>query len=115
MSTFNPETEDRQADSSNSSPGGLREFLFPPRHDGEIIYKAPPSVVAFAGQVFSTSRAGYRANSVTEPKVPRPGAAARHSDPVNATMEWDYFESRRYSTSEVSNEPGYNGINICWV
>ncbi|KAF8764252.1 hypothetical protein HNY73_022345 [Argiope bruennichi] len=115
MSTFKTEEDGRCADSSNSSSGGLREFLFPSPHDGEIIYEPPPKVVAFAGQVFATPRARSRSSSVTEAKFRTP---ALNSDSVNTSMEWDYFEPKRHRPSNVSSETGFDGrrtVNICWV
>ncbi|CAL1284780.1 unnamed protein product [Larinioides sclopetarius] len=118
MSTFKTEEDGRRADSSNSSSGGLREFLFPSPHDGEIIYEPPPKVVAFAGKVFATPRARSRASSVIEPKVSKLGTSNRNSDSVNTSMEWDYFEPKSNRPSNVSNETGFDGrrtVNICWV
>ncbi|GBL95765.1 hypothetical protein AVEN_699-1 [Araneus ventricosus] len=118
MSTFKTEEERRQADSSNSSSGGLREFLFPSPHDGEIIYEPPPKVVAFAGQVFATPRARSRASSVTEPKASKFGTSAHSSDSVNTSMEWDYFETKGHRPSNASSETGFDGrraVNVCWV
>lgn len=119
MATFKPEVADRRHDSSNSSSGGLREFLFPPRHDGEIIYEKPPKVVAYAGQVFPTSRIKTRTNSHPERMTSRLEMAGQNSDSVNTSLEWDYFEPRRRcASSDPSNSTGFDGrktVNVCWV
>ncbi|GFU63698.1 uncharacterized protein TNCV_1509761 [Trichonephila clavipes] len=119
MATFRPEVADRRPDSSNSSSGGLREFLFPPRHDGEIIYERPPKVVAYAGQVFAASRIHTRTHSYPEQKTSRSETTGRNSDSVNTSLEWDYFEPRRRcASSDPSNATGFDGrktVNVCWV
>ncbi|GFR02216.1 uncharacterized protein TNCT_644091 [Trichonephila clavata] len=118
MATFRPDVADRRPDSSNSSSGGLREFLFPPRHDGEIIYERP-KVVAYAGQVFAASGIHTRTHSYPEQKASRSETTGRNSDSVNTSLEWDYFEPRRRcASSDPTNATGFDGrktVNVCWV
>ncbi|GFT96468.1 uncharacterized protein NPIL_445291 [Nephila pilipes] len=119
MATFQPEVTDRQHDSSNSSSGGLREFLFPPLHEGEIIYERPPKVVAYAGQVFAASQISAQKNSNSERKASRSETAGRNSDSANTSLDWDYFDPRRRCASyDPSTETGHDGrkaVNVCWV
>lgn len=106
MTTFRVDNE--QADSSESSTG-LCEVLFPQQHDGEVVREPPPKVVAFAGRVYATTRRNSR------PPEPQPSGSGTLHQSVNTTMEWDYHESRRYGTSNDSEEDRRNTINICWV
>lgn len=115
MATF-VKTDGPRGSRANSSlsSAGLCEVLFPPKHEGEVIYQTPPPqrrLVTIAGRVYATPRPG----------VSNPGRVSRlrRSVPHVASMEWDYFEPNRCASASVSDEASQtdreNARDVCWV